>query len=256
MQKLQILIVIFATTLTGSLLLSGCQDRPRNPYATQILWSTLPNNPSTILTGPREKSAKPVAATQDELRRTVAELSANALDVPPRSVSDIISNLDRVKRVDTETLGKRLAIADQWWLAGSSSRFRLINFYLGRGLAAADLGRHKQAITDFGTAVRIARLFGSPQLTAAALDLYGISEIRYGHHARGMGAYREAAEMSRALRVRFVLHFDWWIHRMSLLAAERARSGDIETAENYLERISDTVARLRDAPGVEMQIAH
>jgi len=88
----------------------------------------------------------------EEAKKVTAQFSGGAFVPPPRTINDITAILDQQRLADPEAAARARARADQP-APTSTSPVTLAEFYYQRGLAARDIGRTSQEISDLTRAL-------------------------------------------------------------------------------------------------------
>lgn len=143
---------------------------------------------AALLAGCQPDGQRP-AVSLDQARQIAAQFQGQGFQPPPRTISDIAAILD-AQRPDPAKTAELVAKADAQPAASLNPAARA-EFFLERGMAAGELGRNAQRLTDLREARRLASAAGLPggrqNMIAAQLSF---AEI-FG------GSPRTALEMAR-----------------------------------------------------------
>ena len=162
---------------------------------------------------------------------------------PPRTIDDITAILDRQKP-DPVKLAANRATADAQPPAGAAAA-ALADFYFKRGLAATELGRIQQRISDFKQAADLAEKASLPKGT----HLVYLQRLTFAYDAAG--DYKNALEVVRA-RQRLVEEGQLPKVALFNLLQNRitysVRLGRIDIARNALEHLENLYTRSANWP--------
>ncbi|MFQ5953521.1 MAG: CHAT domain-containing protein [Kiloniellales bacterium] len=177
----------------------------------------------------REKRKKKKASDETEGKREGAGGDPNlSLTLPPRTINDVISVLDR-HRAETAAVKKARDLADQAPPAGKDPT-KLAKFYFIRGMAAEELGRARQQLDDLRLATRYARDSVSADRVKILFRL-ALAEFYGGKASEAIARLQEAIPLVRVDRQ------GSYFKLYRIMAVVHAGAGDLEEAQAFLEKL-------------------
>jgi CHAT domain-containing protein/tetratricopeptide (TPR) repeat protein len=191
---------------------------------------------AAALLGCQPDGARPVVSL-DQARQITAQFQGQGFQPPPRTISDIAAILDQ-QRPDPAKVAAFVAKADAQPPVGAQG-LALATFHYERGLAAGEIGRIRQRVSDLREAARLASAGGAlPQVQSLYAQQLSI--------ALGIsGETREAIRMAQA-RIAAAPNAGTAINASMQMISWVVATGDLATATAAIPRME---ANLRDIQG-------
>jgi CHAT domain-containing protein len=186
----------------------------------------------------------------EEAKRVAASFTGSAFVPPPRTIDDITAILDQQPRADPAAAARARARADE---APPSTDDELVlrGFYYRRGLAAAAIGRMRQAIDDLTKASGYApqsrnalqeRGLDDPAPRANPLQYIIFDELRFFHSRAGNQAQaleyarRAAAAVPSNIGDAILIHV-WLMNELTATGDMKAAETELSTAERLYRQM-------------------
>jgi len=176
----------------------------------------------------------------EEARKVTVDLSKEAFVPPPRRIDDILAALEQSGQYDTE-ISKKFRAELSKPRPQTDDEEILANYYLRRGAAALESGRHVQALADLRLALDYYSRTGG--LSPKLLRYLGIAEYAAGN-------FRQAIERLKQAKRKEV---DGSPLTFNFLVSVFARVGDLDSAEKYKKQGIDLCNHLKNQSGWKWQ---
>ena len=173
------------------------------------------------------------------LQPEAASAQAPAFVPPPRTIADITAILDQQKP-DPTKYGRYIALADQQPPVGASND-ALASFYLGRAVAASQIGRVQQWLADAKKALELEP--NGPDTNGIFAELFSAS-LQMGNFADAI-RYLEQSIAARSGVMGIV------VGGTAYLASSFAKAGQLSDAEAQIARARTLFETMRVARGVD-----
>ncbi len=176
----------------------------------------------------------------EEARKVTVNLSQESFVPPPRRIDDILAALEQSGQYDTE-ISKKFRAELSKPRPQTDDEEILANYYLRRGAAALEIGRHVQALADLRLALDYYSRTGghSPKL----LRYLGVAEYAAGNFKQAIERLKQA-KRKEVEGSPFTFNF---------LVSVFARVGDLDSAERYKKQGIDLCNRLKNQSGWKWQ---
>ena len=186
------------------------------------------------------KDTKPPAVSLEEAKKITATFAGSTFTPPPRTINDVTAILRQEKPEDLKSYQQALSLADNEPPAKDNAS-KLASFYLKRANAAHDVGRARQEIEDYRTALKHGSKSGFKYLKQVMFGL-GTAEARSGNYSRGIQYMERAINRGNAPVGKSIY--------TATLARLYALVGDLNTAKKALDRAENyrTTSTMRRRP--------
>jgi len=205
----------------------ACHNRCRSRLAVCKKSCTRGPGPSVPITIDLSGKAKTKTVSAKEAKKIALSKRTSVVAAIPPNIDDITAIL-RAQKPDAAKIAKLTKLADQKPPATKSSS-KLSKFFHDRGIAAGDIGRSEQELSDFQQAAKYAEASRNAQLKYFA---YG----RLSTAAGGAGLFREAVAF-REKTIQNSTHATQKIRNTAILATSHATLGDLSKAEKTMVQV-------------------
>ena len=202
-----------------------------------------------LAAGCASTDSKDAPMSVEDARRMVAEFQAMEFKAPPRTVDDVLENLERHEHLAVEERAALIAEADTPIDPNSGTHERMTSLY-ARARAARQLGRNGQELADLREAARIIERWDeregfppSPSFADAVFRDAAWAESFDGQHGRAVELFRKASKLP-ALHGSGAAMGDW--RELSGLALVTARGGDLDEANEIARQANRAIERAND----------
>jgi CHAT domain-containing protein/tetratricopeptide (TPR) repeat protein len=174
-------------------------------------------------------SDQPPPVSLEQAKQITAQFQGQGFTPPPRTISDITAILDQHKPDAAKAAAARTKADAQ--PAANLDQTELAKFYFDRGIAASEIGRGDQWMSDLGKAVEIARS-NKDHMLPQYMGHYGTALWRGGRTKDALDVRGEHIKLIESLGVNTGQLFGSFM----FMASGASSLGDIEAANRWVGR--------------------
>jgi CHAT domain-containing protein len=170
----------------------------------------------------------------EEARQVTVSMSGKSLVAPPRRIDDILTAIDQSGRYDPAR-GEKIRAVINKPRPKTDNVATLSRYYHNRGVAAMEIGRQSQALTDLRLALDYSLRAGGPN--HKLLNSLGSAEFVNGNQKHAIELFEQSLSKKKLPGT------------YNMLVKLYARIGDLESAETVAKQGISLCNRLRNQKG-------